>query len=338
MKKVWQGTVLVNVCAALCPDTVWADSSMSYLRTVGPAGQAATALGWGLGWISIGVMVVIAVLLLAAIFRRRNRPASEHALTVQRDEGGMGWIYIGSGVTAAILLGCTVWTMFAIAAGTMPERTAFTVRINASQWWWGVRYLSNDPSQVIETANEIHIPVGQPVRFELTSSDVIHSFWIPKLGGKMDVIPGQTNAMWLQADEPGRYRGQCSEYCGAQHAHMAMQVVAEAPEAYRQWRANQLRGALVPDGSVRAGLSTFLDRCAVCHAVRGTRAGGMVGPDLSHLMSRATLAAGLIPNTSGNLAAWIADPQAIKPGSRMPNLGLSGAELHSVLTFLQTLD
>ena len=329
----------VAALVGLWPIVAAADSPMSYLRTVGPAGNAATALGWGLGWISLGVMLVIGVLLLGAIFRRRRPPAQPNALTVQRDEGGMGWVYAGFAVTAAILLGCTIWTMVAIAAGTMPDRTALTVRIDAAQWWWGVRYLSDDPAEVIETANEIHIPVGQPVRFELTSRDVIHSFWIPKLGGKMDVIPGQTNAMWLQADEPGRYRGQCSEYCGAQHAHMAMQVVAEAPEAYRQWRAGQLRGALVPqDGSVRAGLAAFMDRCAVCHAVRGTRAGGSVGPDLSHLMSRATLAASLIPNTPGNLAAWIADPQAIKPGSRMPNLGLSGAELQSVLAFLQTLD
>lgn len=330
-----------RACAALLlsPLLACAQTPMSYFRTFGPAGDPATTLGWLVGWVSVAVMLVIGVLLLVGVFRRRGPAADPRALTVARDAGGMAWIYVGSAITAVVLLVCTVWTMFAIAAGAMPAHTAFTVEVTGSQWWWGVRYDSDDPAQVIDTANEIHIPVGQPVRFNLVSHDVIHSFWIPKLGGKMDVIPGKTNSMWLQADRPGTYRGQCAEYCGAQHAHMAMLVVADPPEVYRAWRARELQAASRPTSAqALAGEHAFMARCAACHAVRGTGAGGILGPDLTHLMARHTLAAGLLPNTRGNLGAWISDPQKIKPGSLMPNLQLSAAELSAVLAYLETLD
>ena len=316
------------------------EPAMSYLRTFGPAGDPGTRLGWGLGIVSIIVTVVIAVLLLAAILRRRAPPVDPRALAVDRDEGGMSWLYIGVGVSTVVLVGCAVWTMFTVAAVAMPARAAdLTLEVTAAQWWWGVRYKNAEPARIFTTANEIHIPVGQPVRIELTSHDVIHSFWIPQLGGKMDVIPGQTNAMWLQADQPGIYRGQCGEYCGAQHAHMAMYVVADTPEVYALWVRNQLRGAAAPATEPgRLDEQVFVAHCAACHAVRGTEAGGILGPDLTHLMSRGTIAAGLLPNTPGNLAAWIADSQALKPGSRMPSLVLSGRDLSAVVTYLQTLD
>jgi cytochrome c oxidase subunit 2 len=176
------------------------------------------------------------------------------------------------------------------------------------------------------------------VRGELASTDVIHSFWIPQLAGKMDVIPGQTNVMWLQADRPGVYRGQCGEYCGAQHAHMALALVADPPEAYRAWIDGQLREAAAPaSATAQRGHDAFVAHCGACHTVRGAGAGGILGPDLTHLMSRRTLAAGLLANTPGNLAAWIADSQALKPGSRMPRLALSGPELASVVAYLETL-
>ena len=176
------------------------------------------------------------------------------------------------------------------------------------------------------------------MRIELKSQDVIHSFWIPKLGGKMDVIPGQTNVTWLQADDPGTYRGQCGEYCGAQHAHMAMFVIADTPADYALWVRDQLQDAAEPATEpARLREQVFVAHCAACHAVRGTQAGGILGPDLTHLMSRRTIAAGLLPNTPGNLAAWIADSQALKPGSRMPSLLLSGGDLSAVMNYLQTL-
>lgn len=335
--KACRLTVAVMLCGA--PLVAAAEPAMSYLRTFGPAGDPATRLGWGLGIVSIVVTLVIALLLLAAVLRRRARPADPSELAVHRDEGGMAWVYIGVGVSTVVLIGCVVWTMFTVAAVAMPRNAAdLTLQVTASQWWWSVRYKSDEPARIFTIANEIHIPVGRPVRLELSSQDVIHSFWIPQLGGKMDVIPGQTNAMWLQADRPGVYRGQCGEYCGAQHAHMAMYVVADSLPDYVTWMREQLQDAATPSSEpLRQGAQAFLAHCAACHAVRGTPAGGILGPDLTHLMSRSTIGAGLLRNTPGNLAAWIADAQALKPGSRMPTLALSGPDLSAVVTYLETL-
>jgi cytochrome c oxidase subunit 2 len=316
------------------------ETPMSYLRTFGPAGDPATTLVHGLGWVSLLEMLIIAVLLLAAIYRRRGRAASTRELAVSRDEGGLSWIYIGVGVSTVVLIACAVWTMFTVAAVAMPVQAAdMTLQVTASQWWWNVRYKSEDASQVFDAPNEIHIPVGRPVRIELTSADVIHSFWIPRLGGKMDVIPGQTNVTWLQADTPGTYRGQCGEYCGAQHAHMAMYVVADAPADYAAWADRQRAPARegVAD-SLQSGQQAFVSHCGACHAVRGTGAGGILGPDLTHVKSRQTIAAGLLPNTPGNLSAWIANAQALKPGTRMPTMALSGPDLSAIVAYLETLN
>lgn len=316
-----------------------ASTPMSYLRTFGPAGDPATRLGQGLGVVSIVVTVVIAILLLAAIYRKRAVPARSSDLTVSRDEGGVSWIYVGVGISTVVLVACAVWTMLTVAAVAMPARAAdFTVRVTAAQWWWNVRYESADASQVFDAPNEIHIPVGRPVRVELSSVDVIHSFWIPKLSGKMDVIPGQTNVTWLQADKPGAYRGQCGEYCGAQHAHMAMYVVAEEPREYAAWADRQRAAAPPARAEARQGEQSFISRCGACHAVRGTGAGGILGPDLTHLKSRQTIAAGMLPNTPGNLAAWISNAQALKPGTRMPTMALSGPELSALMVYLDTLN
>ena len=188
------------------------------------------------------------------------------------------------------------------------------------------------------TANEIHIPVGKPVRIGLTGSDVIHSFWVPSLTGKTDVIPGQTNMTWIEAEKPGIYRGQCTEYCGQQHAHMAIETIASQMDEFEAWRNNQLRPSPAATSPQAAkDESIFVTRCGICHTVRGSLAQGILGPNLSHLMSRRTIAAGTLPNRPGDLAAWIADPQHVKPGNMMPQTGLSGAELASVLRFLETL-
>jgi cytochrome c oxidase subunit 2 len=316
-----------------------AEAPMAYLRTYGPAGYPVTALGWGLGIISVVVVVIIGVLLLGAIFRpRRNISRAPEALAVKRDAGGMSWIYIGVGISSAVLLGCMVWTLVTITAIASPTGTsALTIHVVAHQWWWEVHYITpGGPS--FTTANEIHLMVGQPVRIELTSADVIHSFWVPQIAGKMDVIPGQTNITWLQADKPGTYRGQCAVFCGAQHAHMALLVIVDKPKQFQAWWNRQGKPAAMPvSADARHGQQVFGARCAACHTVRGTNAGGIVGPDLTHLMSRHTLAAGMLPNNRGNLAAWISDPQSIKYGSRMPNLMLSPSELSAVVAYLDTL-
>jgi cytochrome c oxidase subunit 2 len=213
-----------------------------------------------------------------------------------------------------------------------------TVEVTAHQWWWQVRYMGDTPSRQFITANEMHIPVGVPVRVFLKSADVIHSFWVPALSGKTDVIPGQTNETWIEASASGVFRGQCSEYCGAQHAHMAFSVFADDAGTFQSWWQAQLAVSPSPTEPLTiAGRAVFIRRCGSCHTVRGTPAGGILGPDLTHLVQRAKLAADTIPNTAGHLAAWIADPQGIKPGSQMPELGLPGHELAAVQAYLSTL-
>ncbi|MDQ6646026.1 MAG: cytochrome c oxidase subunit II [Pseudomonadota bacterium] len=314
---------------------------MSYLHTFGPAGYPVTTLGWGLGIISVSVCVIITLLLLGAIFRRHKEIIGnvEEHLVVHEDAGGMAWIYIGVGISTVVLIGAMIWTLVVTAVIAKPVTpAALTVQVQASQWWWGLRYDSETSSRTFTTANEIHIPTGQPVQFVLTSTDVIHSFWVPKLGGKKDIIPGQANVTWLQADAPGVYRGQCAVFCGAEHARMALLVIAQTPRDFRAWQEAQIAATPTPRSmDAYRGQEVFLAHCAACHAIRGSDAGGLVGPDLTHLMSRYTLAAGVLTNTPGNLAGWIVHPQAIKPDSRMPDQTLSGPQLHAVVTYLETL-
>jgi cytochrome c oxidase subunit II len=210
-----------------------------------------------------------------------------------------------------------------------------TIRVIGHMWWWEVRY----PEQRIVTANEIHIPAGQPVRLELTSADVIHSFWVPRLHGKRDLIPGLETVFWIQADEPGVYRGQCAEYCGTQHANMAFHVVALPKEQFDAWLAAPGKARPSPanaDGS--PGYRVFLKAgCGQCHAIDGTPAIGTAGPDLTHVGSRGSIGAGMLPNNRGNLAGWVANPQAIKPGAKMPRTYLSGDDLMALVSYLEGL-
>jgi cytochrome c oxidase subunit 2 len=267
------------------------------------------------------------------------RQTTTAAVTPTRSPGGLRWLYWGIGLSSVGLVGALIWTVIVLAEINGPPSTpALTIEITGQQWWWKARYLSDDASRTLTTANEIHIPTGRPVRIKLIGADVIHSFWVPKLAGKMDTIPGQTNQTWIEADRPGRYRGQCTEYCGAQHAHMAIIVVAEPPAEFAAWLDAQLAPAGQPtDPHAAAGAQTFQFRCGACHTVRGTKAAGTTGPDLTHLMSRSTIAAGTLTNTVANLSAWIANPQAIKPGTTMPVLYLSGPELAGVRAYLRTL-
>jgi cytochrome c oxidase subunit II len=312
---------------------------MNYLRTYGPRADPATALTWGLIWLSVAVVVIVTVLVAVAIIVRRVRGGASALAGLPAETGpsGMAWITIGLALTVIALIGALAWTLQALAAIDSPAtKPALTLDVTGHQWWWEVAYHGGDVSQDFATANEIHIPVGQPVVVRLHGADVIHSFWVPALTGKTETIPGRTNLTWLQADKAGVYRGQCAEYCGVQHAHMAVFVVAQPPAAFAAWRAGQ-SAAAAPTAATAAGQSVFADHCAVCHTVRGTDAGGIVGPDLTHLMSRQTLAAGALPNTTGALSGWILDPQSAKPGARMPATNLSGPELGQLVAYLETL-
>ncbi len=260
-------------------------------------------------------------------------------MALKSHEGGLNWLWLGVGVSTLVLLFSVVWTVKVLADIQTPtQKPAVTIEITARQWWWQVRYLSDNNARQFVTANEIHIPAGSPVRLKLVGGDVIHSFWVPQLAGKMDAIPGQTNETWIEASAPGSYRGQCTEYCGLQHTHMSFLVMAQPANDFRKWWDSQLGSPDLPIGRAQTGQADFQTHCANCHAVRGTDAAGSLGPDLSHLMQRSTIAAGQLPNNGPMLAHWISDPQSLKPGSLMPAPSLSETELADIHAYLKTLD
>ncbi|HUG38359.1 MAG TPA: cytochrome c oxidase subunit II, partial [Candidatus Limnocylindrales bacterium] len=210
--------------------------------------------------------------------------------------------------------------------------------VRGQQWWWEFEY--DGGTHAMRTANELHVPTGRRVVLRLRAHDVIHSLWVPALQGKLDVIPGKTNVTWLQADHPGVYRGQCAEYCGIQHAQMAFLVVAQPPEEFDAWLRAQRQPAVPPaDDEARRGERLFVDRgCASCHTIRGSLAFfGRFGPDLTHVASRRTLAAGVLDNSRDALARWVANPQGLKPGARMPHVPLAAADFQAILHYVSAL-
>ena len=310
------------------------------MRPAGPAAAHIDELWWVMLVLGTLVFIVVMGFLVAAL--RRRRPDMSAARAAPDENRRMTrWVVAGGAIVPAAILGVVlVLTMRALGAlaWTRGERD-LTVVVTGRQFWWEVHYEGGAAPLHFETANEIHIPTGRRVRLRLRSGDVIHSFWVPELAGKMDLIPGRTNEIWIQADRPGIFRGQCAEFCGTQHANMLLTVVAQPPDEYARWLAAQRRAAAEPaDDIARRGRELFDGgACALCHAVRGTGAGGQLGPDLTHIGSRRTLAAGAIPNTHGHLMGWVSDPQSIKPGSLMPHVPLQPAELHAVVRYLETL-
>jgi cytochrome c oxidase subunit 2 len=303
-----------------------------------PAGVQAARIGdlwWLLFWLCAVVYVLVLVALAVAMRRRRRHDAdlaSERRLTAS--------VAAASGITVVVLFGvlfASVSTGRAI--GSLGGPDALTVEITGSQWWWDVVYDHPNPSLRVTSANELRIPVGRPVAVVLKSTDVIHSFWVPRLHGKIDLIPGRSNTIWIRADTPGIYRGQCAEYCGLQHANMSFAVIAESSDEFERWIVAQRQPAPEPKTAPQQRGKEIVERgpCAMCHTVRGTLAGGRTAPDLTHVATRSTIAAGAAPNTPGYLAGWIADPQHLKPGTRMPSTGLSGSDLQAVLAYLETL-
>jgi cytochrome c oxidase subunit 2 len=244
----------------------------------------------------------------------------------------------GVAVPLAILVVLFVLTLSTLPSVSAPGRGDgdLVVEVVGRQYWWEVGY----PDHGLVTANEIHIPTGTPVELRVRTADVIHSFWVPRLNRKIDMIPGRTNRILVRAEEPGVYRGQCAEFCGLAHAQMAFLVVAEAPSVFEAWLAGETGDAAAPaSGSAALGQEVFLNSsCVSCHAIRGTSASATVGPDLTHVAGRRWLAAGTIPNTRGNLGGWIVDPQSIKPGNKMPPTNLSGPELQALLDYLESLE
>nr|WP_244818005.1 cytochrome c oxidase subunit II [Caballeronia sp. Lep1P3] len=304
-----------------------------FLRSKGPAAEPVLHLGWTLAFICSLVCVIIAVMLLIAMFRRRKK--EDHRAL--RSGGGLSFVYVGSIVSTVALFGIAIYMLSVLAeVADPPKEPALTVTVTAYDWWWKVDY-GDGPSH-FATANELHIPVGVPVLVVLKSADVIHAFWVPELSGKTQTIPGSVNRQWIQADRPGIFRGQCTQYCGVQHAHMAFEVYAQPQADYDRWYAAQQRDAPAPTSAqgIR-GRKLFEERCAGCHAVAGSKSAGVQAPDLTHVLSRRLLAAGTVVNTPENLMDWIQHAQEIKPGTLMPDMKLSPAEAGDVSAYLATL-
>jgi len=338
------GQTVLAVTLAAAPVSVRAATPMSYLHSAGARADPVTSLIWGLITLSVAVVAIIGLLVVVGVLQRRRSAKWQTGETSDVVRGGgsalMRWVYGGLIATTVVLAGFVTWTMSTLASIRAPAKPPlFTIEIIGHQWWWEARYLASDPSRNFTTANEIHVPVGEPVRLRLSSADVIHSFWIPALSGKTDLIPGRINETWIEADRAGDFRGQCAEFCGQQHAHMALRAVAQPTKEFEAWWNRQLQPAAEPASphEVQQGKQLFTARCGICHTVSGTLAGGKLGPDLSHLMGRAELAANILPNNPATLSAWISAPQRLKPHSKMPNPELSGPQLQAIRQFLLTL-
>ncbi|HEX2204583.1 MAG TPA: cytochrome c oxidase subunit II [Longimicrobium sp.] len=330
-RRTWPA-IPVAILLAAC------DREFSATPPAGPQAERISGLTGYLAWTGTAVFLAVVAFLLYALWRGRRRaenaagPAAERTLTL--------WVG-GAVAVTTLILAVTLVLNFQTgrALAEFAEPDALVIRVTGHQWWWQVDYQDPDYSRRFTTANEIHIPVGRRVRVEVQSRDVIHSFWAPNLHGKVDLIPGYTATTYLRADRPGVYHGRCAEYCGMQHARMDFRVIAEPPEKFAAWYEGQLKSATPPADSVRqAGRQVFLSKgCALCHTVRGTPAGSRVGPDLTHLATRRTIAAGTLPNTRGHLGGWVSDPQKIKPGAKMPPNQLAPNELHALLGYLESL-
>jgi cytochrome c oxidase subunit 2 len=287
---------------------------------------------------SVVFVLVMTALALALLRARRRAEAEVGAAAEQR---ARRTVLAAVGVSLAILLVFLVTSFLTGRAYAITPLGGRPLQISVvgHQWWWEVQYQDSVSSRSLSTANEIHIPVGRTVVLKLTSQDVIHSFWVPNLAGKKDLVPGYSTTTWLRADHPGVYRGQCAEFCGMQHANMALLVVAEPPADFARWYDRQLADNLPPTDTLeKTGKNVFMGHaCVLCHTIRGTDAGGRVGPELTHLATRMTLAAGTVPNNRGWLGGWVMDPQGIKPGAKMPPNDLRSDELQALLAYLQSL-
>lgn len=312
----------------------------SALDPHGEQARGLEALIWIFIWVAAAIWLSVMIVLAVALRRKAGRARDETHLLDANGERRMRLTVGGAVVaTGGIVLALTAASLVSTRLLSSEASHPLEIRVRGYQWWWEVTYLDAHPDRVFTTANEIHIPVGRAVRLQLSAADVIHSFWVPNLAGKQDLIPGRENNLTFTAEHPGTYRGQCAEFCGVQHAHMALLVIAQTAAAFEHWRQSQLSLAASPANPEQAqGQRVFTSKpCASCHTIQGTSAAASIGPDLTHVGSRSYIGAGLLQNTRGSLAAWIADPQTIKPGNNMPNVPLTADELRAVSAYLAAL-
>jgi cytochrome c oxidase subunit II len=326
----------LRIAAALVPAVLatGCGSDQSMTSPVTEPAREIDTLWWAMFAAGMVIFAVVLGLLVAAFVRRRRSDEGERA------ERASYAVILGGGMVApvvllAVLFAFVIRVMPAVSAPA-PGSTRLTVEVIGHDWYWEVRYPGTDAV----TANEIHLPAGTPVRVVARTADVIHSFWVPRLNRKIDMIPGRSNSIELDVPKAGIYRGQCSEFCGLGHAEMAFEVIVQTPDAFRSWLEHEAQPAETPPaGPALAGEREFVNAsCADCHAIRGTTAAGRVGPDLTHIGSRRTLAALTIPNTPGDLMQWISNPQGFKPGSRMPGFASLPASIRRALVaYLESL-
>ncbi|MDB5703449.1 MAG: hypothetical protein JWN66_565 [Sphingomonas bacterium] len=312
----------------------------SPLNPAGDQAQSLSGLLTLMSWVC-GIMYLLVIGFLGVSLWRSRRKLADVPPMVNPADIGLGRSLIAWG--AIIVVGLTVLIVASflvdrsLAAGR--AREALEVRVTGHQWWWRLQYRDPATGSWIETANELHLPVGRTIRVELGSADVIHSFWVPTVAGKMDVIPGRINVIDLSPHRTGWFRGQCAEFCGLQHAHMAFDVKVESQAAFDAWLAGQARNVTAPpDPVLTRGMQIVTGgQCAGCHVVRGTAAAGRAGPDLTHIGSRRSISAGTLPFSRGGLQGWIAQPQALKPGTMMPPVALEPADADAVARYLESL-
>jgi cytochrome c oxidase subunit II len=321
--------VLLLLAAAACA------GNQSALDPAGPQAQSiASLMSWFFA-VCAAVYVVVTGALLWALVRRRRAAGQlpERPLVIA--------VGTSVAVTAIVVIGLTI---VSVAAGrgleSAPDDTSLDVDVIGQQWWWEFQYTDDEhPDRLVVSPNELHLPVGARVRIHARTRDVIHSFWVPNLRGKRDLIPGRDSETWIQADRPGLYRGQCAEFCGEQHAKMAFLVVSESMDTFQRWLSAQRATAADPATELtRRGRDVFMGGpCVMCHTIRGTEAGARNAPDLTHVASRRFIAAGTLPNTADNLARWILDAHAIKPGTLMPPNPLNENDLRAIVAYIGTL-
>lgn len=292
------------------------------------------SLFWQIFWWAIGVFVIVEGILIYTIVRFRARPDGErpkpvHGHTILE----LGWTIAPALILVAIAIP-TIQTIFVVDRPS-PEEADLTIEVIGRQWWWEFRY----PELGLVTANEAHVPIGRTVDLRLRSADVLHSFWVPRLGGKRDLVPGRENFLWFRPDSTGVFWGQCAEYCGTSHALMSLRVVVDEESDFEAWVANnQAPAAASSERLASQGRNVFMNNaCISCHSIRGTQAQGVLGPDLTHVGSRLTIAAGVLDNNAENLARWIGNPQDVKPGSLMPNMDLTEPQIEQLVAYLQSL-
>jgi cytochrome c oxidase subunit 2 len=339
IQQTWKSAALLGTAALLSG----CKGKQDVLDVAGPQAERVAHLWNGFLIVEGVILLLVTLAVLRVAFRSTTQKLVEPPLPPNPKQNRFLTIVVSSlvGVTVIILSSFLFAEMFAgrAAFAMSQEPNALNIKVIGHQWWWEVQYMDAVASNIVITANEIHIPTDRAIQLQLDSVDVIHSFWAPNFDGKKDLVPGHPTVTWFKASRSGSFRGQCAEFCGAQHAHMRFVMIAEEPNKFQQWLETQRHSAPQPQtDEQKHGYQVFMGTtCVMCHSIQGTDANGLVGPNLTHIASRKMIAAGSRPNTVGHLAGWIMDPQKIKPGVLMPQHTLSPQDLRALLEYLETL-